>query len=183
MRLGRGSGQGGSGSGGSGSEIPGAVGYSVAEMESFTCRPAVPSDAGAIARFQLAMASETEGITLDPDTVSRGVAAVFEDRSRGEYWVTDAEGTVVASLMLTWEWSDWRNRVVWWIQSVWVEPPWRGRGVYAAMYAQIRERAEKDPGVGGIRLYVDRRNVRAQNVYRRLGMDGDHYLTFEWMKE
>jgi GNAT superfamily N-acetyltransferase len=137
-------------------------------------------DANAIVDFQQAMAHETEEVTLDRDVVTRGVQAVFDDPSRGRYFVAEAEGRVVASLLITYEWSDWRNGVVWWIQSVYVVPEFRKRGVYAGLYEHVRQTA--DASVKGIRLYVDRRNKPAQEVYRRLGMDGDHYLVFEWMK-
>src|SRR5712692_2549614 len=137
-------------------------------------------DANAIVDFQQAMARETEEVTLDRDVVTRGVQAVFDDPSRGRYFVAEAEGRVVASLLITYEWSDWRNGVVWWIQSVYVVPEYRQRGVYAGLYSHVKQTA--DASVKGIRLYVDRRNKPAQEVYRRLGMDGDHYLVFEWMK-
>jgi GNAT superfamily N-acetyltransferase len=143
-------------------------------------RGAKREDAPTIVEFQETMARETEEVELDREVVTRGVKAVFDDPSRGRYFVADAGGHVVASLLITYEWSDWRNGVVWWIQSVYVEPEFRGRGVYAGLYAYVKESA--DASVRGIRLYVDRRNTRAQEVYRRLGMDGEHYLVFEWMK-
>ena len=137
-------------------------------------------DVNAIVDFQQAMARETEEIALDRDVVTRGVQAVFDDPSRGRYFVAEAEGQVVASLLITYEWSDWRNGVVWWIQSVYVVPEFRKRGVYAGLYEHVKQTA--DASVKGIRLYVDRRNKAAQEVYRRLGMNGEHYLVFEWMK-
>ena len=137
-------------------------------------------DVNAIVDFQQAMARETEEVTLDRDVVTRGVQAVFDDPSRGRYFVAEVEGRVVASLLITYEWSDWRNGVVWWIQSVYVIPEFRKRGVYAGLYAHVKQTA--DASVKGIRLYVDRRNKPAQEVYRRLGMNGEHYLVFEWMK-
>jgi GNAT superfamily N-acetyltransferase len=143
-------------------------------------RGATREDARTIVEFQQAMARETEEVELDRETVTRGVEAVFADPSRGRYFVADDNGRVVASLLITYEWSDWRNGVVWWIQSVYVVPELRGRGVYAGLYAFVKQSA--DDSVRGIRLYVDRRNTRAQEVYRRLGMDGEHYLVFEWMK-
>ncbi len=146
------------------------------------CRRATPGDLETIARFQESMARETEGMTLDPVTVRNGIASLFANPALGHYWVAEGDGAVVGSLMITFEWSDWRNRLVWWIQSVWVEEAYRRRGVYAELYRNVRTLAENDDGVAGIRLYVDRTNTRAQEVYRRLGMDGDHYLTFEWMK-
>src|SRR5438132_12701795 len=143
-------------------------------------RDATPHDAAAIIDFQLAMARETEDVSLDRPICTRGVQAVFDDRSHGRYFVAEADGRVAASLLITYEWSDWRNGVVWWIQSVYVRPEYRGRGVYAGLYAHVKQSA--DPSVRGIRLYVDRRNAPAQEVYRRLGMNGEHYLVFEWMR-
>ena len=145
-------------------------------------RAAAVTDAGPIIEFQLAMARETEGIELDESLVTRGVHAVFDDPSHGRYFVAEAGGDVIASLMITYEWSDWRNGNVWWIQSVYVRPPFRRRGVYAGMYEQVKAIAERE-NVRGIRLYVDRRNTLAQDVYRRCGMNGEHYLVFEWMKD
>jgi GNAT superfamily N-acetyltransferase len=145
-------------------------------------RDSIRDDYAAIVRFQLAMARETESLELDPEVLGRGVAAVFETPSLGRYFVAEQEGRVVASLMITYEWSDWRNGNVWWIQSVYVEPQFRGRGVYAGLYGHVQALVNGDPSLRGIRLYVDRRNTSAQEVYRRLGMNGEHYLVFEWMK-
>jgi GNAT superfamily N-acetyltransferase len=129
------------------------------------------------------MARETEDLELDRDTCTRGVEAVFADPARGRYFVAESDGRVAASLLITYEWSDWRNGVVWWIQSVFVEAALRGQGVYAGLYAYVQSMVNADPAIKGIRLYVDRRNSRAQQVYARLGMNGDHYSVFEWMKE
>lgn len=148
-----------------------------------TFRDARPGDAGAIIDFQLAMARETEELELDRDTCTRGVEAVFADPNRGRYFVAESEGRVVASLMITYEWSDWRNGVVWWIQSVFVIDELRGQGVYAGLYKHVQSLVSADDSIRGIRLYVDRRNSRAQQVYARLGMNGEHYSVFEWMKE
>ncbi|MEA2328100.1 MAG: hypothetical protein QOE68_3059 [Thermoanaerobaculia bacterium] len=145
-------------------------------------RDADRSDAADILEFQIAMARETEEVALDESVTRRGIEAVFDDASHGRYFVAEADGRVVASLLITYEWSDWRDGNVWWIQSVYVRPEARGQRVYAGMYAHVRQIAERDPNVKGIRLYVDRRNARAQEVYRRSGMNGDHYLVFEWMK-
>ncbi len=152
-------------------------------MTETTCREAVRSDAQVIAEFQSAMALETEGISLDRDVLARGVAAVFDDPSRGRYFVAERDGRVVASLLITYEWSDWRNGTVWWIQSVYVAAEARRQGVYAALYDHVRSLAAADPSIRGIRLYVDNRNRAAAEVYARLGMNGDHYRVFEWMKD
>ncbi|PYQ62111.1 MAG: GNAT family N-acetyltransferase [Acidobacteria bacterium] len=138
-------------------------------------RDATPHDAAAIIDFQLAMARETEDVSLDRPICTRGVQAVFDDRSHGRYFVAEADGRVAAS-------SDWRNGVVWWIQSVYVRPEMRGQRIYAGLYDHVKSIAASDPRVRGIRLYVDRRNTAAQEVYRRMGMNGEHYLVFEWMK-
>ena len=145
-------------------------------------RDAARSDAEDILDFQIAMARETEDVDLDRGVTERGVSAVFDDPSRGRYFVADENGRVVASLLITYEWSDWRDGSVWWIQSVYVRPEARGRRVYSGLYDHVRSLAARDASVKGIRLYVDRRNTRAQEVYRRCGMNGDHYLVFEWMK-
>jgi GNAT superfamily N-acetyltransferase len=146
-------------------------------------RDATPSDAAGIVDFQIAMAAETEDFALDRTICTKGVQAVFADRSLGRYFVAEADSQLVASLMITLEWSDWRNGVVWWIQSVYVRPEFRRRGVYAGLYNHVKQIAERDPNVRGIRLYVDRRNTSAQEVYRRMGMNGEHYQVFEWMKQ
>ncbi len=145
-------------------------------------RQATPDDVSVIVDFQLAMALETEELELDRVVCSAGVQAVFDDPSRGRYFLAQSEGTVVASLMITYEWSDWRNGNVWWIQSVYVRPSFRGQRVYAGLYEHIQRLVQADDGIRGIRLYVDRRNVSAQTVYTRLGMNGEHYQVFEWMK-
>src|SRR5438105_4769046 len=128
------------------------------------------------------MVCEIEDVALGRETCTKGVAAVFDDPSLGRYFVGEDEGRVVGSLLITFEWSDWRNGNVWWIQSVYVVPDHRGRGVYAGLYEHVQTIVKGDPSLRGIRLYVDRRNTVAQQVYTRLGMNGEHYLVFEWMK-
>ena len=146
-------------------------------------RTATPEDIADIAQFQIAMARETEDLGLDSAVVGKGVAAVCNDAARGRYYVAERDGRVIGSLLITYEWSDWRNGAVWWIQSVFVVPEARRQGIYAGLYDHIKMLAQADPQVRGIRLYVDRRNARAQTVYTRLGMNGEHYQVFEWMKE
>ena len=135
-------------------------------------------DINAIAQFQVDMAQESEGTTLDIERVTKGVTAVMEDEYKGTYIIARAEGTPIGSLMLTREWSDWTNRWYWWIQSVYVRPEYRGKGAYRAMYAKIKEMAAEQ-GVTHVRLYVDKTNFRAQQVYKKLGMDECHYLMYE----
>jgi GNAT superfamily N-acetyltransferase len=145
-------------------------------------RPGEPGDAETIVDFQLRMARETEGIELDPGIVLQGVAAVLADPAKGIYWVAGRDGHVVGSLLTTFEWSDWRNGTVLWIQSVYVVPGERGQGVYRALYEHLKRRVEDNPDLKGLRLYVDKRNVAAQQVYERLGMTREHYELFEWLK-
>jgi GNAT superfamily N-acetyltransferase len=146
-------------------------------------RDAHPGDAPDIVQFQINMARETEDLALDRETCTRGVNAVFDDPSKGRYFVAELDGTVIGSLLITYEWSDWRASMVWWIQSVYVREEHRGTGVYRGLYLHIRQLVEGDPSIAGIRLYVEKRNTRAQAVYSKLGMKGDHYLVFEAMKE
>jgi GNAT superfamily N-acetyltransferase len=145
-------------------------------------READRGDAATIINFQLAMARETEGLDLDVEITSKGVYAVFDEPALGRYFIAENDDATVASLLITYEWSDWRNGMVWWIQSVYVVPPYRNRRVYAGLYAHIRNLIAEDESIRGIRLYVDERNKTAQEVYTRLGMNGEHYRVFEWMK-
>lgn len=150
--------------------------------QNVTYRAAQSSDRDVIVDFQVAMARETEDVALDRAICTRGVAAVLAEPSLGRYYIAESDGRVVTSLLLTFEWSDWRNGMVWWIQSVYVVTEMRGQRVYAGLYEYVKRLAEGEESVRGIRLYVDRRNTRAQQVYTRLGMDGEHYQVFEWMK-
>ena len=145
-------------------------------------RNAVPSDASSIIDFQLKMAWETENLRLNTETVTRGVEAVFRDPSKGNYYVAEADGKVVASLLITFEWSDWRNCNVWWFQSVYVLPEYRRQGVFRKMYNHIKELAQEQD-IAGLRLYVETRNSRAQKTYEALGMSSEHYAFYEWMRK
>lgn len=132
----------------------------------------------AIAQFQLDMAMESEGTVLSLDAVRSGVAHAMEDSNKGRYVIAYADGKTVGSLMLTREWSDWADKWYLWIQSVYVAPDYRGRGIYKAMYNKVKEIAEAE-GISTIRLYVDKTNLRAQSVYQKLGMHKSHYLLYE----
>src|SRR3954464_2665237 len=145
-------------------------------------REGTPSDVSVIVDFQVAMALETEELDLDREILADGVQGVFDDPSRGRYFLAESDGAVIASLMITYEWSDWRNGNVWWIQSVYVRPEFRGGRVYAGLYEHVKQLVQADDSLRGIRLYVDRRNASAQKVYARLGMNGEHYQVCEWMK-
>lgn len=151
-------------------------------MSGVRVRDARREDAAAIVSFQRAMARETEGKDLDEGLVTRGVTGVFDaedGRERGWYLVAEAGGEVIASLMVTYEWSDWRAGWFWWIQSVFVVAPARGRGVYRALYEEVLRRARAQDDVAGVRLYVEVENERAQAVYERLGMRRAHYHLYE----
>lgn len=145
-----------------------------------TVRKATTADLEALVLGNLIMASETEGLTLDADVLRAGVQAVLDERVPGSYWVAESEGRVVGQLMITYEWSDWRNGMVWWIQSVHVDAAARQQGIFRQLYAFARAQAQA-AGARGLRLYVDTTNVRAQRVYAALGMNGDHYRVFEDM--
>ena len=144
-------------------------------------RKATSSDASPIIDFQLKMAWETEQMTLRQETVTKGVNAVFADPSRGQYYVADAGGQVVASLLITYEWSDWRNCNVWWFQSVYVLPEFRRQGIFRKMYTFIKDQAIEQ-GIAGLRLYVETGNTRARKTYESLGMNSEHYSFYEWMR-
>lgn len=131
-----------------------------------------------IVHFQLAMAMESEGLALDVERVKRGVRAVLEDPAKGRYLVAEKEGQLVGCLMLTREWSDWNGCWYWWIQSVFVLPEFRSQGIYRRMYETVQNLADKEE-VAHLRLYVDRDNTAAQQVYQRLGMTECHYLLYE----
>ncbi len=145
-------------------------------------RKATINDIDQIVEFQLKMASETEGIELDKPTVEMGVSAVVNDNSKGQYYVAAIDKQVVSSLLTTFEWSDWRNGTILWIQSVYVLQEFRRKGVYRNMYAHIKSLVLENDNLNGIRLYADKSNLAAQKTYKTLGMSPDHYVTFEWLK-
>lgn len=145
-------------------------------------RQATDTDAPAIVEFQLAMAWETETLRLDEPTVVKGVAAVFADSSKGTYYVAETDGKVVGSLLTTFEWSDWRNGTVLWIQSVYVRPEYRKRSIFSKLYKHIQKMVVDNPNLRGIRLYADKTNIAAHGVYEHLGMTAEHYQLYEWMK-
>ena len=145
-------------------------------------RIANKDDIPAIVKFQLAMAAETENIELDKKTVTKGVSAVIDDPSKGRYYLAEKKGKIIGSLLTTFEWSDWRNGTVLWIQSVYILPEFRRKGVYSNMYKHIKNMVLKDEKLNGIRLYADKDNNIAHTTYLKLGMTPDHYITFEWLK-
>lgn len=147
-----------------------------------TIRKAISEDASVIADFQQKMAWETEQLTLEKSILVPGVNAVFVNPARGQYWIAEENGIVIASLLITYEWSDWRNTSVWWIQSVYVLPEFRRKGTFRLMYYHIRNEADRQ-GVAGLRLYVETNNTRAQKTYEALGMQKEHYQMYEWLRD
>lgn len=142
-------------------------------------RPGAPEDARWIIDFNMKMAAETEGKELDFDLLSRGVQAVFSQPERGFYLLAWSGNTAVGCLLVTMEWSDWRNGEFWWLQSVYVKKEFRRQGVFKAMYEMARKQAEQSENVCGFRLYVERDNIRAQRTYGRLGMEETAYKMME----
>ena len=151
-------------------------------LKMITVREANPLDENIIANFQVRMAKETEQIDLDRDIVNKGVIAVLNSPEKGIYFVAESENKIIASMLITFEWSDWRNGNVYWIHSIYVLPEFRKKGVFKTMYLHLKNIAQKDENIRGLRLYVDKTNINAQKVYETMGMDGDHYMLYEWMK-
>ena len=157
-------------------------------MSQLRIRPATASDAGLLAQWAQAMALETEHRQLDAATVHAGVVAGIADPARARYFIAmhdaplagrETIGNAVGTLMLTQEWSDWRNGDWWWIQSVYVAPQSRRQGVFAALYRHVEQLARDTPGVIGLRLYVERNNAVAQRTYAALGMRDAGYAIYE----
>jgi ribosomal protein S18 acetylase RimI-like enzyme len=142
-------------------------------------RRATPADETILVAFNTAIAWETEHKRLDPAILAAGVRAVFADPARGFYTVAERDGEVVGQMMITFEWSDWRNGWFWWIQSVYVHESARRGGVFRALYRAIEQQAAADPSVIGLRLYFESDNTRAQSTYRSLGMTDTAYGIME----
>ncbi|WP_413735786.1 N-acetyltransferase family protein [Shewanella sp. BJSY2023SW005] len=142
-------------------------------------RKGTPKDTEALVAFNQAMAQETEGLALDSDTLSRGVSTLLENPAKGFYLVAEIEGEIAGSLMVTFEWSDWRAADYYWIQSVYIKPEHRQKGIYRALYQEVKALAEKQGGAASFRLYVEQENTRAQQTYQSLGMSQSHYLMYE----
>ena len=142
-------------------------------------RIAGAGDVAALIEFNQAMALETESKLLDTETLRAGVETVLQDPSHGFYVVADAGREIAGALLITHEWSDWRNGRFWWIQSVYVRPEHRRRGVYRMLHEFVRDRARSAGGVVGMRLYVERDNAAAQRTYAALGMNETVYRMYE----
>lgn len=141
-------------------------------------RKGVSADIAALVEFNRSMAFETERIELDPDTIAKGVAAVFEDDNKGFYVVAEFEEKIVGGLLIVYEWSDWRNAWFWWITSVYIVAEHRGQKIYSGMYDFVKESARVEGNVHGFRLYVDLENTDAQKVYEKVGMFASNYMLF-----
>lgn len=148
-------------------------------MSTLRIRRATPADADIIAAANVAMAAETEDRRLDHTRTAAAVRRALSDATLGVYWLAERDGNVVGQLLITTEFSDWRDGVFWWIQSVYVLPAARRTGVYRALHERVVQEARRTAGVCGVRLYVDRHNAAAQAVYRRLGMHETGYRLFE----
>jgi GNAT superfamily N-acetyltransferase len=144
-----------------------------------TVRRATPADATTIVEFNRLLAEESESKALDVDVLSAGVAAVLADPQKGPYFLAEHDGTAIGQMQVTYEFSDWRNGWFWWIQSVYVLPEARRRGVFRTLYQHVADAAKNDPEVIGLRLYVDRENERAHQTYLGLGMTWTDYLLME----
>ena len=148
-------------------------------MNEFAIRKATLDDLNTIVDFNARLAEESESILLDRATLRDGVRGLLSNPARGSYYLACDDGVVVGQMMHTREWSDWRNGDIWWIQSVYVHPDHRRRGVCRALYEQLKTLAASDPGVVGLRLYVERENAVAQATYAGLGMRMAGYLVMQ----
>jgi ribosomal protein S18 acetylase RimI-like enzyme len=148
-------------------------------IEGVVVRKAEEKDATSITAFNISMALETEKKILAPDLVAAGVMGLLRNPAAGFYAVAEVQGVVTASLMITTEWSDWRNGTFWWIQSVFVREEFRRKGLYKRLYYYVLDLAEQEGGVCGFRLYVEQDNLTAQATYRALEMEETHYKIFE----
>ena len=151
-------------------------------MENITIRKARVEESSIIVQYQINMAQETEDLGLDKDTLNKGVKRMFDEPFRGTYWVVEFEGKVIACVLITPEWSEWRNGEVWWIQSLYVEAPFRGKGIFKQLYTFFKQEVESNDELKGIRLYVEKENTRAQKAYEAVGMTREHYDLYEWLK-
>ena len=132
--------------------------------------------------FQKEMAFETEGLNLEEGPLSQGVKTVIRDPSKGTYYIASIDNEVAGSLLLIPEWSDWRNKTVLWIHSVYVKPEFRKHGIFRKMYEHLRDMVLTREDLAGLRLFVDKRNDKAQKVYEAIGMSNEHYDLYEWLQ-
>ena len=137
------------------------------------------SDLSALVQFNLAMAKETEDLALDEDVLTRGVKTLLSHEEKGFYLVAEVDGEIAGSLMVTFEWSDWRAKDYYWIQSVYIRPQNRRQGIYAKLYQAVKQIAEENGGAASFRLYVEQDNTKAQSTYSALGMEKSYYQMYE----
>ncbi len=149
----------------------------------FQIRDANTTDSATIAEYNSAMAVETEGHALDTTLIGPGVEGLFKDPANGRYWVAESDGQIVGQIMVTYEWSDWRNGRLWWIQSVYVHPEFRRKGVFSGLYRHVENLARNTDGVRGLRLYVENNNGNAQDTYLALGMHDAKYKVMQTIFE
>jgi len=142
-------------------------------------RKGILRDATTIAGFNVRLAQESEDLRLDLNTVTQGVTALLNDPAKGVYFVVEEESQIVGQLLITYEWSDWRNGNFWWIQSVFVKEECRGRGVFTSLFEHVQRVAREQGNVCGLRLYMEQENERARRAYLKLGFDQTHYQVFE----
>ena len=147
-------------------------------MSEVRVRPATIEDHSIIVEFNQKLAKESEDLTLKPEIITPGVEAALRDRSKATYLIAEVDGRIMGQLMITTEWSDWRNADIWWIQSVYVHPEARRQGIFKSLYFKAREMAQ-EKGVASLRLYVERENLTAQRAYEKLGMTQSHYVMME----
>ena len=148
-------------------------------MDKLSTRKGAISDIEIIVQFQKNMALETEEKILLESSIRSGVTEVIGDEQKGTYLVAEHEDKIIGSLLITYEWSDWRNGWFWWIQSVYVKKEWRRKGVYSHLYDEVKKLSLNEGNVCGIRLYVEKENKIAQTVYKNLGMYDTKYLLYE----
>lgn len=142
-------------------------------------REAVPGDHPVIVDFNSRLADETEGKRLDPNLIGPGVKAILADPTKGRYWLAIINDKVAGQIMVTYEWSDWRNGMLWWIQSVFVPAEFRRQGVFSALYHHVESLVKEDQNACGLRLYVENSNTRAQETYRNFAMVEPGYIVME----
>ena len=145
-------------------------------------RKASINDLKTLINFQIEMAVETENFKLNNENVKRGVKAVFNNSSKGEYYIAEEKNKIIGSFLITPEWSDWKNGTILWIQSVFVIPEYRKKGVFKKMYIHMKRIVDNSEKYLGLRLYVNKKNIVAQKTYEKIGMDNKRYKIYEWIK-
>jgi len=144
-------------------------------------RPATIDDLEIIADYNVRLAQESEDLRLIPATVHKGVAALLRDPAKGIYYVAEDEVSheLLGQLMITYEWSDWRNGMIWWIQSVYVRASARGQGIFKALFENLERLAREQKSVCTLRLYMDKHNEKARRAYGKMGLRETNYQVFE----